>query len=445
MTGSRRFNRVGVALSIAALGAVFAATLTPVSGPAVTASFWCLTCGDFAAVDVVANIIMFLPLGFAFAFATDRRWRSILACVAVTVFVELMQIRIVAGRDASLSDILSNSLGGLIGVEVALHRRALLRPAPRTAERFAVLWSVVFVAVTAITSLGLRPPDVPRSLWVQWTPERAGYDGFTGELLKFELDRINLPRRFYPPSSLGVDRVLRTTNWQATATLGVTKLQPTRSVIARIAEEFTVLVSVEQSGWDLVCAPKTRAGDFRFHSPKVTLRNAFDRAAAQHGGQVQATCARDGGTLVAGVDGREEVLRLSPSLGWRAILPDLPFMPSNTVMSGLWLLALGFPAGYWIGTIGRRADAEARRRRLTSIITVGTAFGIGLVAVPLLAGTSVAAWWEWASTLIGVVVGGAVGRVVATRDVPWLFPVASPAPPLPTHPEPARGRMAKTP
>ena len=40
----------------------------------VVLDLWCIPCGELAALDVVANIVLFMPLAFALAVAMNRRW-----------------------------------------------------------------------------------------------------------------------------------------------------------------------------------------------------------------------------------------------------------------------------------------------------------------------------------------------------------------------------------
>ena len=430
MTSPVRFNRLGVALSVLALAAVFVATLTPVTGHVVTSSFWCVTCGELAGVDVLSNVVMFVPLGFALAFATGWRWRSVAIGVCVTVFVESMQIRVVTGRDASLSDILANSLGGLIGVEMALRRATLLRPQGRAARRLLVAGAALFAGGTALTSVALRPSDAPRSLWVQWTPERDSYAPFTGQLLHFDLNGMDLPRRFYPPPSLGVDRVLRGNTWNATATVGTAGMAETRSVIARIAEEFTVIVSLEQQRRSFVCKAKTKSGEFRFQSPAVALRDVFVAGAEGSNGEVHVTCSRRDGVLTASAGGRSQDLRLSPSLGWRLIFPlNIALSSGFELASAAWLFLLALPSGYWAATASiasrRTGTSLARRGRLFAMAITGSAFVLGLTVAPLVAGTAPGSWWEWASAVAGACAGLGLAQLMTTRELRWLFPAAS--------------------
>jgi len=420
-----QWNRPGVVLSALVLAVVLVATLTPASGSTPTADFWCIACGELGGLDVFNNVVMFVPLGFAFALATDRRWRSVLACAAVTTFVESMQIRIVAGRDASLSDLLSNSLGGMIGVELALRRGLLLRPRGRAATGLAIAAAAAFSLVMTLGSLGLRTALIPRSVWVQWTPDRAGFEAFTGELLDFNLDGIDLPARFYPPKSLGVDRVLRSRTWHATVDINTAGLRARRSVIARIAEEWTVLLSIEQYGGDLACQQKTRSGDVRFRSPRIAVRDAITPLLGRAPARVRFTCSRQGDSLVASTGDRQEVLRLSPSLGWLLVSPFNITVPSYYVLvSVIWLAVLAFPAGYWIRCAAESdfAALEAgrtRRARYVAIGALGLAFCMGLVFVPWLAGTARASWWEWASAVAGAAAGAVCARLAALLET-WL-------------------------
>jgi VanZ like family len=406
-----KIHRGGAALSLAMLAVILVATLTPLRGSSATTNFWCIWCGQYAALDILANVVMFVPLGFALAMATDRRWINVLACFVLTVTVELLQIRVISGRDASLSDILANSLGGLVGVELGLRRLLVFRPRARAAFRFALGWCGVFAIVCGLTVAGLRPARVPRSLWVQWTPSRPSFDPFTGRLLDFRIDDIDLPRG-YPAAALGIHRLLQGPEWQTTTTVSTEGMQHRRSLIARIAEEFTVLVSVEQLGWDFGCWHKTRSGDFRFRSPKVAVRDAFRLTNNESSSVTRLTCGRSHGTLIATVEGKREVLRLSPSLGWLLVGPfDVSLSDSVVWINALWLFGLTFPAGYWFGMIGAEAGSARGRKGLTTLV-MAAALAFGLTIAPTLAGTARATASEWAVALFGLAAGAAVSVVV---------------------------------
>jgi len=286
----------------------------------------------------------------------------------------------------------------------------------------AIAGAASFALVTTLTSVGLRPATIPRSLWVQWTPERASFEPFTGQLLDFKLDSIDLPRRFYPPTSLGVDRILRGPEWHASVVIGTEGLKPRRSVIARIAEEFTVLLSLEQSGSDLVCQEKTRSGDFRFRSPRIAVREVVMPSGENTSERLRLTCSRFDGSIAVAAAERREVVRLSPSLGWMLVFPLSSPAPSGYVwLSVAWLIALAFPAGYWIRCVGNRENAASgatntRRAQYVAVGALAIAFGVGLFVVPRIAGTAAASWWEWVSAVVGALAGLVSARLAAAWD-----------------------------
>ena len=405
---TRRLSTIG---AIAVMAAVLGMTLTPADGPPAVLDFWCIACGQLGGVDVVANIIMFTPLGFMMAAAMNRRWIPLAICVATTVLIEALQIRVVPGRDASLSDIVANSVGAMIGVELAMRRHRYLWPDRRAARRLALTWCGVFAAICGATAWGLRPAYVPRSLWVQWVPPRSGYWPFTGRVLAFDVNGIDLPLG-YPSASLGLDRRLMSDNWVATAKIDRDGVTPRRSVLIRISEEFTQPFALEQLDWDLTCLQKAKASELRFRSPRVALRDAFRQTTGSHPDIVYLVCQHRDRSLVAaaqagGGESREEVLRLSPSIGWHLLSPfDIALSTRTRWVGVLWLLGLVMPIGYWwAAAADRRERAAEERRPATLALASAAALVFGLTVAPLLANTAVAAWWEWLAPLAGLGVG----------------------------------------
>ena len=408
-------NWGGAGVAAVTLATILFATLTPTPGTP-TMSFWCIVCGERGLLDFSANVVMFVPLGFAFMLATDRRWGSFLACLATTLGIELLQIRVVAGRDASLGDLLANTLGGGIGVALAHWRAVFLFPRPAAARGLTLAWAALFAVACGLASAGLHPASVPRSLWIQWTPPRRGFEPFTGQLLAFDVNGINLPVG-WPETSLGVDRVLRGPAWRATATIAADRLESRRSVIVRIAEEYGVLVSIEQAGLHVTCMQKTRAGDFGFRSPKVALENALPLGNGEAPSMVTVRCIRDSGTLIAGVDERRETLRLSPGLGWFLVSPlDIALTRALWWANALWLIGLTIPLGYWVA-VATWADTARRRGRAMLVLALASSLAVGLMLAPIGAGTAIAAIWEWGAALCGLALGSVLSRLTRHREV----------------------------
>ena len=72
-------------------------------------------------VEFAANVVMFIPVGIFFVVLFGRKlwWLSLLICLAMTGFIESIQ-HVIPGRVPDVRDLVSNSLGGLIGVIVGL-------------------------------------------------------------------------------------------------------------------------------------------------------------------------------------------------------------------------------------------------------------------------------------------------------------------------------------
>src|SRR5437867_4156404 len=73
---------VGLALAVIAV-----ATLIPTRQSTGT-PFWCLVCGDYALADVVANVALFMPLGWAIARIPMRVRVGLAVVLTTTIGVE---------------------------------------------------------------------------------------------------------------------------------------------------------------------------------------------------------------------------------------------------------------------------------------------------------------------------------------------------------------------
>ena len=123
-----------------AIGLIALLTLEPRprQAPLSAATPWhCLVCGQLGRVDVILNVALFLPLGFTLFRLGFGPLRSALVGLGISGLVELLQAFVVAGRDPSLSDLLTNTLGAGLGAMLAQAFPRLVRPEPRLAGRLA--------------------------------------------------------------------------------------------------------------------------------------------------------------------------------------------------------------------------------------------------------------------------------------------------------------------
>ncbi len=182
-----RQERLGWTITAVGLLAIAAATLTPLplnEYRAAETPFWCLVCGSLGSIDVILNVALFLPLGVGLQRLGWPLARLALACFLLSLAVESLQIITIAGRDASVSDLLTNTSGGILGGFIALHWRGLVFPSPRHAGRL-FLGGMVAVLAVFLTTANLLQPDLPAGPWYGIvTPPWPGHEAFGGTVLE---------------------------------------------------------------------------------------------------------------------------------------------------------------------------------------------------------------------------------------------------------------------
>ncbi|AYG04187.1 VanZ family protein [Gryllotalpicola protaetiae] len=94
----------------------------------------------FGALELAANIAMFVPLGFLGTLALPRRgwWVAPVACFALSVTIEMTQLLLLPDRTFSLRDIVGNTLGGLLGTVLAAAARGIAGAVTRRRRSTAV-------------------------------------------------------------------------------------------------------------------------------------------------------------------------------------------------------------------------------------------------------------------------------------------------------------------
>jgi glycopeptide antibiotics resistance protein len=79
-------------------------------------------------LEFSANVVMFIPLGFLSSMLLPVRawWLALIICPGLSVAIELTQAFALSARFATVSDVVSNSVGALIGALVAVAIRAAI-------------------------------------------------------------------------------------------------------------------------------------------------------------------------------------------------------------------------------------------------------------------------------------------------------------------------------
>lgn len=85
-------------------------------------------------IEFAANVVFFVPLGLLLSIILDRRLHLVLPIgVVATVSIEAVQSVMLAGRTASILDVLANTTGACVGMLIAAAvtpRLLRARPAP---------------------------------------------------------------------------------------------------------------------------------------------------------------------------------------------------------------------------------------------------------------------------------------------------------------------------
>src|SRR5688572_20163179 len=110
--------RLGMAWLMYMLGVTLIVTLVPFhfAWP----QDWHVTLGDDP-YDFVLNLLLFVPLGFLYRMVTQRGWGAMLLVILnaalISVVIEAVQLFDVT-REATLLDVVANTLGAVVGVVV---------------------------------------------------------------------------------------------------------------------------------------------------------------------------------------------------------------------------------------------------------------------------------------------------------------------------------------
>jgi glycopeptide antibiotics resistance protein len=82
----------------------------------------------YTKLEVSANVLMFVPLGFFVSMLLPVRgwWLALIICPGLSVAIELTQAYALSARFATVSDVIANSTGALIGAVLAVLLRAAI-------------------------------------------------------------------------------------------------------------------------------------------------------------------------------------------------------------------------------------------------------------------------------------------------------------------------------
>jgi hypothetical protein len=404
----RRAHPAILVAIVAYMTFVALATLTPRPiGPALTGP-WCLLCGDLGGVDILQNLGLFFPLGVLLVLGGNGVRRVVPIAFLFSLSIELLQFWVISGRDGAVSDVLSNSLGALVGGWMTRRRALLLTPPVTRSSQLAAGWSAVTVGVLLAIAVALQPSSPRFEAYVQFVPQRSFWDTFTGRLIDARLQGR--------PVSLGLMdshdvryRALVTGRYGAEITVSNVQRTERFSPVFRIGNRKGEMFFLGQHHLDAVFRPRLRASDVGLRSPFFALGEAL--AEGRNPVRFSGTLAPGSVSLhaSAGDRARERRVALSPSMGWALLFPFETALSGHELLLGaLWLALLAFPAGYWGGWY-RLSSSSGRWMTSVRANSGPVVIACGLVVAARVSGSG----GVEAVELAGIVAGHLMGLAIA--------------------------------
>lgn len=404
---------IGWLVAVSGFAFIAAMTLTPQPGPSSYSPSLCILCGDSPLQDIVLNILLFVPYGLGLRLSGLDRHRAVIIAACTSITIELLQMHIIPGRDSSLGDVLTNTLGGATGVYFADAWRRWILPSPQRAR--ALLWAsaTLWIAVVAATVWGLRRTLPNTTLWGRWRPDLMHMDPFPGRVLT--ADAAGYP---FPPGASGTDTTFRARLTSDSILVQATVLpdSPTLRLapILDLSDSRRIeLFVLGQRGRAVEFSMRMNATRSGMHGPVIALKNVFPAAAAPHDApdtlRVAGGIVR-GSLVIRATDGhgayREGRVALSPGLGWSFFVPWGYALGSDApLLSMLWLGGLLVPVGFWAARSERSVEAWA-------VACAGVL--LGLLVSPRLVHGANATTFDWAGSAIGFAAGWMLGRLGRT-------------------------------
>ena len=424
--------RVGRLITALALVFIAAATLFPAAGGPARFPILCITCGELGAVDNVLNVLLFLPFGIGLRLSGIGRSRALLIALGTTIAIETSQLALIRGRDASVGDIVMNTVGALIGIALADRRHVVLHPTARQAARLLVVATLAWWAVVVFAGWALRPDFPPGQYRAALAPDLRDIELFEGGVSDVAFNGT-------PIAGRGVDSAsdviaARAPDGGVEVRARVELSGPTFGIAPIVAvgpADHALAIVLGQNGTDLEFRVRLRAERLRLRVPSVAL--PAGRAAAGPNREPLAVTGRmpDVGHLRLESMGRRgratAELVLNPYEGWWLIMPLHITHPAAIALATVaWVAAMLFPIGYWSAAVFRRSRARAARAAAAGIVAVAVV--VGLKVLPRLLGYPPADAPLWAACAAGLG-AGALGSVIAHRT---RSAVRTPAPTVPS-------------
>jgi VanZ family protein len=400
--GSIRDLRPLTRLALAgALTFILVATLSPTSSERPEFA-GCFICGTRAWADIIANVLLYAPLGAALALAGWTGTRPVVFGFVLSCVIEFAQI-LIPGRDPSLTDVCCNTIGAAAGQGAVWLVDCALLWKPQRLGRLSLLAAGAALGVFTLTARLLAPAPLAPPFTVSVNAAIPEMSWYRGRVLGIRSGGVMVrPGRVLDSTvARGLLEGGDTLDLDVIAGPPVRSLAPMFLIQDRSGEEV-LLVGPDRD--DLVLRYRPRAALVGLDRPDVRLRHAF--AGVSRGDTLHVTVRRvgSGACLSLNAVASPQCSAYSLGSGWALI-----FYPRHlpawmiSLLEASWVAGLSIPIGLW-----------ASRRHETGIALAVLA--AGLFVIPSQTGLAHTPVHEVLGAGLGVLSGRIINaRLRATR------------------------------
>lgn len=406
---ARTRTRLGILLSAVSAVGIAVATLTPSAQPVVFGP-WCLVCGTFGTVDVLLNVVLFMPLGIGLGLAGVRPLHALVLVALLSLTIEALQLVVVAGRDASLSDLFTNTVGGLLGAVIGGALDHVVEPSPAFFPKLTSAWAAFLIVVHTIAALAALPSPTRPPYFGHVGRPLGGLPGYPGRIVSIAIGGEPIPDRRFGGRQLH-EMLADRDGAPVDAVVVPNAVPPWRASIVRVVDRRGhENVMLAQDGDALVFGVRTMASSMRLRPFQVRLPGVFSPTGGDSV-RVYARASRFGTTLRAGSERGSlgVVAGATPGQAWRLVMPFPTYLRGgwrDRVLGGLWVWGLVLPLGAFSTAAARMAS---RARTQWRIAVPVTAVFLAFAAPPLVLGTLPPTFFEWLGSAAGLLTGGVIG------------------------------------
>jgi len=403
-----RGDVTAILLVVAAVLLVVVPTLTPTAGESGT-SFFCVFCGSLGGLDFSLNLLLFMPLGAAMWNATGSWRHGVVAGFLLSVAIEALQYRVVAGRYTSMGDVLANTLGSWIGVWIATGSQRAWNATASTARRIATVAGIATALVVCGSALLLQPSRTRYPQWLQWSPVKKGEEPFRGRLDALEFNGDDLHRGDVLRPHRTLDSTTRSHALKATVS-GRIPASQRPAIIARIANDWEEGFQLSQRGDDVAFRAYSVASLLNLRTVQVGLDDVLTQSGTYAGGMITVEAVSSPERIALNATrGHERITSVTIprtiGLTWFLFFPwDVAMGPDWWPLNACWLAGLMLP----ISVLTARAQRAAVTTSVTAwwplVLVTGT-----LVLLAPVTGLSQMQSFEWLGFSVGTFGGIALG------------------------------------